>query len=88
MRADESIQARAEGKRRLLDFLEFHKEGAEIPIDSWYKMMRGMGLEHSHRQRLSELRKDGYEINFNRAKKVYVWGGRPGPGQLELEVNG
>ena len=51
--------------------------------------MRGLGLEHSARQRLSELRDLGYSIDYDRTNKVYRWMGKPEPGQLSLlEVNG
>lgn len=89
MRADDNGAARAEGKRKLLAFLETHRKGTRIPINSWYRFVRELGLEHSHRQRLSEIRDAGYSIDFDRTEKCYVWGGYLNPGQLSLlEVNG
>lgn len=75
MRADESKAARSAQASLLRDFLIHQPLGVRIPIADWYLCMQELGLEHSDRQRLSELRKEGLLCPFDRKTKSYHYQG-------------
>lgn len=77
MRADESFVKRHNDKILLSEFLGRIPVGTFIPIGAWYERMDAMGLRHSHRQRLSDLRKDGYIFIFSKKLKGYILNGKP-----------
>jgi hypothetical protein len=75
MRADENMDARTIGCHKLRAFLRRQVLGARIPIEDWYLYMNDLGLQHSARQRLSELKKEGLLIEFDKGKKEYHYKG-------------
>lgn len=77
MRADESFVKRHNDKILLSEFLDRIPIGTFIAIGAWYERMAEMGLTHSHRQRLSDLRKEGYIFLFSKKLKGYVLNGKP-----------
>lgn len=82
MRSDESLTRRVHDREKLRAHLETLRAGDTIPIDEWYQRMDALGLGRSDRQRLSELRKEGYNIFYDRASKSYHYRGF-GLGTLE-----
>jgi len=84
MRADESISAREKQLKVLRGYLQELPLGARIPIEDWYEAMKGLGLEHSARQRLSDLKKLGLSIPF--IKKHYHYQGWPSPEYIQQDL--
>lgn len=70
MRSDESTERRSIDRDKLRAFLQEHV-GQNIEINAWYGHMDELGLGRSDRQRLSELRKEGWVCEFDRTEKVY-----------------
>ena len=58
--------------------------GLRIGIEQWYKVMSELGLHRSDRQRLSDLRAEGWLCDFDRASKEYHSKGIQADGQLGL----
>lgn len=86
MRADESSSKRHAQRLALKDFIDTLPQGRVYAIADWYARMKEMGLEHSDRQRLSELRVEGLLMDFNRKLKAYVYRGWAGERQLTFEL--
>jgi hypothetical protein len=84
MRADESKLKRQIDRDKLREVVSAYPPGSRCAIGEWYDRMKQLGLEHSDRQRLSELRKEGWQIRFDRLEKAYVFGGYMEPGQIPL----
>lgn len=58
--------------------------GLRVPINKWYKVMADLGLGRSDRQRLSDLRAEGWQCEFDRGTKEYHIKGIRADGQLGL----
>lgn len=76
MRADESFVKRHNDKVLLSEFLDRLPVGTFVAIGAWYAKMDELGLRHSHRQRLSELRKEGYICIYSKKLGGYVYQGQ------------
>lgn len=70
MRSDESMERRQIDRDKLRQYLEANV-GIEVSIGAWYRDMDALGLRRSDRQRLSDLRKEGWVCDFDRKKKCY-----------------
>mgnify|MGYP000312090868 CR=1 FL=1 len=67
--------------RGYLDALEV---GKRIPINEWYAIAARLGLGRSDRQRLSDMRTEGYNIVYNFKEKAYDYHGWQGDSQPTL----
>jgi len=76
MRADESTQQRGIQRAALASYLDTLEPGCFVPMTEWYGRMAQLGLVHSHRQRLSELREQGYRMAHKRSRGGYVFYGK------------
>lgn len=86
IRADESKPKRLADLAKLEQFLkDGFKPGDFIAILDWYKWMADIGLGHSARQRLSDLRADfGLQMDYDKGKRGYTFEGFLKSGQLVL----
>lgn len=85
MRADSTPSKRTADKHRLEGFLRStYRSGQSIKINDWYEAVGKLGLAHSHRQRLSELRKEGLMMSFDKKTESYLYQGFTINGQLSL----
>lgn len=88
MRSDESTVRRSADRDTLRAHLDRMKAGDFTPINEWYRLMDAMGLGRSDRQRLSELRKEGYDMRYSRKLGGYVYVGFSPDGQLGFPLEG
>ncbi len=84
-RADESLGQRSIQRTKLRDYLLTFRIGSVIPIERIYEDMEKLGLQHSWRQRLHELREEGLIMDYSRKLKAFPYGGFVPSGQLLLE---
>lgn len=85
MRSDESKAKREIDRDKLEAHLRSYSPGQYIAILDWYDSMEKLGLTHSNRQRVSDLRKErGLIMEFDKAKKAYHYMGFHPSGQLPL----
>lgn len=85
-RADEDTRVRTIQRNRLRDYITAIGVGGFVPMAEWYGRMDRLGLVHSHRQRLSELREEGYMIRHDRKRNGYIFYGIMTDNQIPLEV--
>lgn len=74
-RADVSNAARDLQLNLLKGYLVHLPIGIAVPIEDWYESMKAIGLEHSDRQRLSDLRKLGLDCRYDKKLKAYHYKG-------------
>lgn len=84
MRSDESTSRRVSDRDALRRYLDGLAPGKRIPINEWYQIADRLGLGRSDRQRLSELRDEGYQFVFDRGQRVYEYKGWNGDTQPTL----
>ena len=84
MRSDESTSRRVSDRDALRRYLDGLAPGKRIPINEWYRIADSLGLGRSDRQRLSELRDEGYQFVFDRGAKEYHYQGWNGDTQPTL----
>jgi len=88
VRADESLSKRETDAFRLAEFLKTSfRAGDFIPINDWYEHEKKLSLERSGRQRIHDLRKDGLVMDYDKARKGYIYGGFLQSGQLNLSLD-
>ena len=75
MRTDESKERKVKDLDALRGYLNSLPEGHHIPINEWYQEMARLGLGRSDRQRLSDLRKEGYSIQYDHTLKAQIYYG-------------
>lgn len=71
MSSDTSKSDRAEQVNKLRIFVKQFTIGTFIPRGEWYGAMDRLGLRDSNRQRLSDLRKEGMQMDFDKKKKRF-----------------
>lgn len=81
-RSDESLDRRQIDRDKLRQYLDINT-GISISINVWYKDMEALGLGRSDRQRLSDLRKEGWVCDFNKKDKCYFIKGQVGDMQQQ-----
>ncbi len=75
MASDQDLEKRASDRAKLRAWLDSHAPGTVVPMTIYYCDMDRLGLTHSARQRLSELRKEGYFIKYNSKNRSFqLWG--------------
>ena len=84
MRSDESAARMRTDREALRGYLDSLEVGTRIPINEWYQVAQRLGLGRSDRQRLSDMRTEGYSIDFCFKNKEYVYKGNQADGQLGL----
>lgn len=85
MRADESNLKRETDAKRLRALLERLQPGTFIGIEDWYAKMEQIGMTHSARQRLSDLRAEGLVMDFSKSEKGFTYEGFNVTPQLNLQ---
>jgi hypothetical protein len=86
MRADESKTQREIQASKIRELILSYKVGSFIDGSDWYQTMQDMGLVHSARQRLSDLREEGLVMNWDRKRHGFIYEGFQETGQLVLFV--
>jgi hypothetical protein len=84
LRSDESTTRRASDRDTLRRYLDGLAPGKRIPINEWYQIAERLGLGRSDRQRLSELREEGYQFTFDTKAREYYYQGWNGDSQQTL----
>ena len=84
MRSDESAARMKTDREALRGYLDSLEVGTRIPIDQWYAIEQRLGLGRSGRQRLSDMRDEGYDFSFDFKTKEYHYRGNQADGQLGL----
>lgn len=86
MRSDESKERRTNDLDALRGYLNGLHRGQQVPMATWYQEMARLGLGRSDRQRLSDLRKEGYDVRFDRKVGAQVYYGFNVSPQGELSL--
>jgi hypothetical protein len=84
VRSDESAARMKTDREALRGYLDSLAVGTRIPIDEWYKVAQRLGLGRSDRQRLSDMRQEGYDFAFDFKAKEYEYRGWNGDSQPTL----
>jgi hypothetical protein len=84
VRSDESAARMKTDREALRGYLDSLEVGTRIPIDEWYKVAQRLGLGRSDRQRLSDMRDEGYDFAFDFKAKEYHYRGWNGDSQPTL----
>src|SRR5574343_66447 len=75
VRSDESTSRRVSDRDALRRYLDGLAPGKRIPINEWYEVEKQLGLGRSGRQRLSDMRDEGYKVVFDKGKREYEYRG-------------
>lgn len=75
MASDTDLKKREGDRAKLRQWLSQFKPGTTVPVTAYYGDMERLGLTHSARQRLSELRKEGWSIKYSAKHRHFtIWG--------------